>query len=194
MPRWRKILLPVLLLPVLLAALWLWFLLAPDPLNALPARYLPLPVACSTRGCITSTSWHAHTQASRAFAAATVQTPPMSAATLTTLLRQHLTNHATLPSKVEESDAQRYREEILNLKDAAQVEKTTGLTITQYDAHVITPFLQQEALRQQTHVESLDELFTQLAAHRTIIVWPFSLGWDPHTASVTTNTLYVPAN
>ena len=183
----------IVALPVIIGlGVWLWLLASPDPLNHPLASVFPWPVACSTRGCVTSTAWHTHTQARVAFAAATQQDQPTSAQTLETLIRHHLSQHALVRSPVTMADVRRYREEILNIKDDKSVNDVTGLNLADYDTQVILPFLQQEALRQQRKVESASELYVGLAKDRAIFILPFGLAWDKTKASVTTNSGYTP--
>lgn len=183
----------IVAMPVIIGmVLWLGLLSSSDPLHHPVASVFPWPVACSTRGCITSTAWHMHTQARRAFATATAQDPPNSAQTLETLIRHHLSQHALVRSPVTAADVRRYREEVLNIKDDKSVSDVTGLDLATYDTQVILPFLQQEALRQHKKVESISELYEGLARDRTIFVLPFALAWDKTKAAVTTNSLYAP--
>lgn len=181
----------IVLLPVILTlAVWLWVLLSPDPLGHPLSAAFPWPVACSTRGCITTTAWHTHMQSRLAFMAKTSQPKPTSAEALQTLIRHHLSAYALVRSPVTMADVRRYREEILNIKDDATVMDATGLSLSDYDEQVILPFLQQEALRQQQKVESIEELYVALARDRAILVLPFALGWDKNKAVVTTNSLH----
>lgn len=178
--------------PLVGLTLWLWLLAAPDPLHHSLATLVPWPVACSSRGCVTTTAWNRHTTTRVTFAHTTHQDTPTSAQTLETLIRQHLTKHAVIRSPVTPADARRYREEILNSRDEAAVKAATGLTLANYDEHVLLPFLQQEALRQQRKVESTPELYAGLAQDRFIVVLPLALGWDRSRATVTTTSLYAP--
>ena len=181
----------IVLLPAVVGViLWAWVLLSPDPLANPLANMFPWPIACSTRGCITTARWQAHLQSRLAFMATTNQAVPTSAEALQTLIRHHLSAHALVRSPVTLADVRRYREEILNIKDDASVTAATGLSLAEYDEQVVLPFLQQEALRRQLKVESIEELYLQLAQDRAIIVLPFALSWDKTKAVVTTNSLY----
>lgn len=178
----------IVITPLLVATgLWLWVLASPDPLSNPVATKFPWPIACSTRGCITTTAWHHHLAARQAFLTLTKQPAPTSNEALQTLVRHHLSANALVRSPVTLADVRRYREEILNVKNEQAVMAATGLTLTEYDEQVVLPFLQQEALRQQRKVESIEELYIQLAADRAVVILPFGLGWDKTKAVVTTN-------
>ncbi len=178
----------IIIIPVMVAAgLWLWVLATPDPLSNPVATSFPWPIACSTRGCITTTVWHTHLAARQAFLTLTKQPAPTSTEALQTLVRHHLSANAQARSPVTLADARRYREEILNVKNDQAVMTATGLTLAAYDEQVVLPFLQQEALRQQRKVESIEELYIQLAQDRIIVILPFGIGWDKTKAVVTTN-------
>lgn len=170
--------------PLLFAAGWMAVLLQLDPLKSRFGALLPWPVACSLRGCVTTTAWEAHSAARVAFNQAVHQPAPTAAEALTTLIRQHLVSHAFVRVPVTAQDAVRYREEVLNARDEATVRETVGLSLADYDKYVILPLLQQEALRQETKVETFDELFTLLARERPM--WALSRGlvWDRSTAKV----------
>lgn len=173
-------------LPVaLVLVLWNWVLVADDALSNPAASFISWPVACSTRGCITTKTWQEHYQARQSFASAAEQEAPKPHEALTTLLRQHLIRHAFLRTPVTTRDAVRYREEILGVKEEEQVVQATGLTLEEYDELVILPLLQQEALKQQNSVESNDELYQMLAKERLLIVLPWGLGWNSEQAAVT---------
>lgn len=146
--------------PALIVAAWGW------------------PVACSTRGCISHRAWEEQLAAASQFAQETQTPPPTPAQALTTLIRQHLTRHAFLQSPISLADATRYREEILNLKEADQFQGALQLTLAEYDQKIILPFLQQEALRAQHKVESTDELYSALARERKIFLFWRAFTWD----------------
>ncbi len=188
---WKILLSSLTILLVAFLALWLWVLASSDPAHNLVARYFPWPIACSTKGCVTTLTWQDHLQARRAFATTTEAVPPISAEGLTTLIRQHLARNALVRSPITPADARRYREEILNVKNEAQLQQAINVTLAEYDESVVIPFLQQEALRQERKAESAEELYKQLAEERWIIVLPLGLGWDKTTATVTTNSLYI---
>lgn len=145
---------------------------------------LPLPIACSTRGCISTKEWRRAERTQSAFTKATDSPAVAAEAALTTLLRQHLVHHALLRPIATAQEAQRYRVDILNLTDEAHVLATTGLSLAEYDLYVLVPFLEQEALREQRGLATAEELYTQLAAERYLIALPLSLQWDPISASV----------
>jgi len=140
------------------------------------------PVACTTRGCVTAKAWAEQQELARKFAAFAGQEEPHPNDTLTTLLRQHLVRKAPGFSASSIGDAKRYREEVLQLTNEDLVGKATGVDIDVYDEKVLLPLLEQEGLRQQTQVESLDELFVQLSGQRRIWVLLNDARWDPQTA------------
>lgn len=169
---------------LLLVGAYAWVLLAREPLSTPVSRWLPWPVACSTRGCITTRRWHDYLQATERFAQATRAEAPSSATVLTTLIRQHLAHHAHLRSPVSRADAIRYRQEILHAENEEQVQEYTSLSLAQYDEQVLIPLLEQESLRQQRKAETPDDLYAQLAAERWVAVLPWFLAWDSTTASI----------
>lgn len=172
-------------LPMLVVLiLWNWVLVVDDTLNNPAASFVNWPVACSTRGCVTTKMWREHYQARQAFAANSKQEPAPPHEALTTLLRQHLIKHAFLRTPVTTRDAVRYREEILGVRGEKHVLQATGLTLEEYDELVILPLLQQEALKQQNSAESNDELYRLLAKKRWIFVFPWHLSWDREQAAV----------
>lgn len=160
-----------------------WILMARQPLNSPLARWLPWPVVCSTRGCITTWAWERQTRAAKVFASQTTEAIT-NADTLTTLVRQHLVHYAYLRSPVSVADARRYREEILKITSEEPVREKTGLSLADYDRLVILPLLEQESLRQQRKVETLEELFGGLAEERKLWVLPVGLVWDKEIAGV----------
>jgi hypothetical protein len=167
------------------AGLWSGTVLFPkEPLLTPLAPRFPWPVVCSLRGCITTTAWQQHWVARRAFAEAAGETPPAPLEALTTLARQHLVRHSFLRVPVEQQDAVRYREEVLGLRDEAAVREATGLTLNEYDTAVLLPLLQQEAVRQERTIESLDELFATLARERLLVALPWHLKWNREAARV----------
>jgi hypothetical protein len=170
----------VILVVIVVAALcgWFWILASTEPLHNPLARFFPWPIACSSRGCVTTTSWLRLHAAHTAFAQATQQQVPTFRDSLGTLIRQHLIRHSWLRPPVSDADAQRYRFEILNLHDDATLRASTGFSGAEYDRHVIIPFLEQEALREARQVESLEQLYALLGQERTVIVFPFYLKWD----------------
>lgn len=175
----------VIMLPVvLILTLWAWVLSSDEALSSPMASYVGWPVACSVRGCITTKTWQDHYRMRQAFAKAAEQEAPQPVEALTTLLRQHLVEHAFSRTPVTTREAARYREEILGARDENQILLATGLTIEEYDQLVILPLLQQEALKQQNSVESSQELYGLLAADRSIVVLPWRLRWDSEQAEV----------
>lgn len=163
---------------------WGWVLVSAKPLQVPAARWLPWPVACSTRGCITTWSWERQQTAARVFAGRAGREQPSSVQSLTTLIRQHVARHGQLKSPVTPAAAERYRTEILNATDDAKIEEVTGLSLAEYDELVVIPFLEQESLRQQRRAESPEDLYKQLAGERWLVVLPWHLTWDKQEGKV----------
>ncbi len=178
----RKITFWSLLVIGIAAVLWLisWLLVlsSNEPINSPLSRIPVWPVACTSRGCITSAGWLAVHRPVVGFAQATKQPVPSSRQTFTTAIRQHLVEHAFLQSPITLADARRYREEVLRITNSDQIKEIIGQPLEYYDEHAILPFLQQEALKQQRKVESTQELYSLLAKERIVIVLPFGYGWD----------------
>lgn len=158
-------------------------ILSADPLNHPLAQWPIWPVACTTRGCITTASWGEEQKIAAAYATATVtQTPPLQAS-LTTLIRKHLAEHAFLRSPVKASDVQRYREDILHIVKESDLQRYVPLTLLEYDRQVLTPFLQQEALIAQDSAESPEDLYSSLSQERPVILLLSHFRWDTDTGS-----------
>lgn len=157
---------------------WLWFLSKPVPFAYTWAERGLWPVACSTRGCVTTRDWARQYTTAEKFAELTgakAQTPEEA---LTSSVRQHLLAHAFFKSPVTFSDARRYREQVLNVNKVDFLQEKLGLTGEEYDEFVILPFLEQEALRQEQKVESTDELYRLLAKDRFILLLSWQYRWD----------------
>lgn len=168
----------------LLAIGWSWVLLSAMPLDVPIASWLPWPVVCSTRGCITTRDWQRQQAAVALFAQRSEREELSLVDSLTTLVRQHLAHYGQLKSPITDTDAARYREEILNGKDENLIREATGLSPADYDELVIKPFLEQESLRQQRRAETAEDLYKQLAQERTIFVLPRNLTWNAQEAKV----------
>src|SRR3990167_7454980 len=134
---------------IVTAGLYIWVLASHNPVNNPVARFIPWPVACTTRGCITTLDWQRAMKMSSAFAARTNMSAPTPESTLGTLITQHLVHFGQLQNPINASDAKQYRENILNIKNDTDIKTATGLTTEDYDTYVIEPFLEQESLRQQ---------------------------------------------
>lgn len=182
----------LLVLVVLIAPVALWgvVLVSDDPLTSKVADIFLWPIACSTRGCITTQSWQDHHKTRVSFAEASESEKPTSADTLTTLIRQHLVENSLLKSPVNMADATRYRVEVLNVSNEGQTEAILGLSLEQYDREVVLPFLKQEALVQEKGFESADELFASLAQERSILVLPLVFRWDKEKGSIASSERY----
>lgn len=169
---------------VVLVALWLWFLSKPAPFDyALTAQGL-WPVACSTRGCVTTKDWAIQFRAAEKFALLTASSQQSLDESLTSAIRHHLLHHAFFKSPVTEADAKRYREQVLNVNQVEFLQENLGMTPAEYDRYVILPFLEQEALKAQNKVESLDELYAGLSHERLIVFLPWQYRWDAQTGTV----------
>jgi hypothetical protein len=180
----RIILAGVLALLLVFFVGWISVLAAANPFKSPLATHFPWPVACTTRGCITSTSWARQYQLTQQFAAATHMDEPTPRQALTTLIRQHLVTYAFVRSPINLPDAQRYREQILNTKDDQDLQQSLGVSIKDYDRQIVLPYLQQEALRQQRKAESPEELYATLSRERLVIVLPWYFGWDKNRGEV----------
>ena len=166
----------------IVVALYLWVLAA--PVTATPTQWLPWPVACSTRGCVTTWSWERQRSLNQAFAEASELEVPAPHDALTTLMRQHLVHFATATTEVTLSDAARYREDILNVSSTEQLQETLPLTLEEYDELIVLPYLAQESLLQRQRAEGSADLYQKLARERLMIVLPFQLRWNIDTATV----------
>ncbi len=166
---------------------WAWVLAAQNSLAVPVSQWLPWPVACSTRGCVTTWSWQRQYRATEVFATLIQREQPTPEQTLTTLVRQHLAHYSQLTSPVTSAEAVRYREEILNAKDETQIQQATGLSMGEYDELVILPFLEQESARQQRRAENAEDLYKQLAGERWVVALPLHLTWNKDEAKVIEN-------
>ncbi|PIT98455.1 MAG: hypothetical protein COT71_00585 [Candidatus Andersenbacteria bacterium CG10_big_fil_rev_8_21_14_0_10_54_11] len=165
-------------------SIWLLLLTSATPLESPLADWPLFPIACSTRGCVTSARWQQQQSIQAQFAHTAGEQAPLPAASLTTVVRQHLVHHASVRVPATMGDARRYREEVLQAKDPEQIERATGLTIPQYDKLVVLPLLQQEAVRLERSADNYEILFADLAKDRPIVIlaWPYR--WDGETGSV----------
>ena len=169
---------------IISGGLWLVAITTGDPTSSSIAQLLPWPVACSSRGCITTTAWGRQTAAVRTFAEAAGIEAASPAETLTTLVRQHLVEQSQLQAPVTLADARRYREEILHLRQEETIGAATGLGQTDYDRYILIPYLAQESLRQERESESFEALFSELAQERAIVMLPLNFGWDASSGRV----------
>ncbi|MAF80438.1 hypothetical protein CL628_00320 [bacterium] len=169
---------------VFIIAMLGWALTASDPSATAPGKWLPIPLACTSNGCITS--WHLARQAALEATFADATSAPAQSITdmSTTLIRQHLVHHAEVKSPISRADGQRYREEILNLTDESAIATATGLSTQSYDEQVVVPFLEQENLRQARSAESTSDLFSQLAGEQSVFVLHLRWDWNKATAII----------
>lgn len=166
------------------AGLWLSVLLNRQPLNTWAARIAPWPVACTTRGCVTTQQWARAKSLRQTFANTTGFERPADNAILTTLLRQHLVRYAQLRSTVTASAASRYREDVLNIASDEQLLKAAGLTLKEYDEKVIRPFLEEEGVRQARGIEKVEDLWPQLAQQRRVVLLLGRFKWNREAGAV----------
>lgn len=148
------------------------------------AAWAPIPLACTTRGCITSWSLEQQATIEEHYSNATQAEQPTEVQILTTLVRQFLIHKAEIKSPISPADARRYRQEILKLNSDDTITSATSLTPDEYDRLIVLPFLEQENLRQARHAESPQDVFSQLSKERWVIVLPFNWYWDKETAEV----------
>ncbi|MBI3255338.1 MAG: hypothetical protein HYZ63_00010 [Candidatus Andersenbacteria bacterium] len=171
--------------PILcLLGLWLWFLSKPAPFDYAWAAQGLWPVACSTRGCVTTRDWSRQFRVAEKFALLTASPQQTLDESLTSAIRQHLLHHAFFKSPVTEADAKRYREQVLNVNKGEFLEENLGMGPEEYDRYVILPFLEQEALKAQNKVESVDELYAGLSHERLIVFLPWQYKWDKKAGKV----------
>lgn len=163
---------------------WVWLVTSKDILNH-PLASLPIyPLACTTRGCITSASTLNFHQRAVAFSFASLTDAPTFEESLSTVIRRHLAKEAFLRSPVTLADAKRYREEILHITSEDKIKEVASMSVAQYDEDVLVPFLQQEALRQQHSVESTEELYGILSSQRRVFLLPYYFRWDTDRGQV----------
>lgn len=169
---------------LLLVGTWLWFLFSPNTLTYTLAQKEPWPVACSTRGCVTTKDWARQYMLAEHYASVAGGNSQTPAEALTTVIHHHLLSHAFFKSPVTLADARRYREEVLNVHQNEAVEKVVGVAANDYDQYVILPFLEQEALRQEYKVESTEELYTLLSKERFVVSLLKHFRWNRDKATV----------
>lgn len=155
-----------------------------DPLNHALAKWPIWPIACTTRGCVTTASWidqHTLAVSFSTTTASPVTTPEVS---LTSTVRKHLISQSVLRSPVKTSDVQRYREDILHVVKESDLQQYIPLTLAEYDMQVLMPFLQQEALLNQNKVETTEELYHSLTEDHPVLLLSSHFRWDGETGSV----------
>lgn len=169
---------------LLLLGTWLWFLFSPNTLIYTLAQKEPWPVACSTRGCVTTQDWARQYVLAEQYATVAGGNRQTSAEALTTVIHHHLLAHAFFKSPVTLADARRYREEVLNVHQNEAIKNVVGVSANDYDQYVILPFLEQEALRQEYKVESTEELYTLLSKERFVVSLLRHYRWNGEKAIV----------
>lgn len=163
---------------------WLSILVPAQPLESPIASWPIWPIACGARGCITSARWLHHHQLAVAFSQATKEDTPAPEQTLTTKLRAHAASRSFLRSPVQAEDVARYREQVLHITTNEQLQTYMPTTLAEYDKTILTPFLQQEALRTQHSVESTEELYKVLFDERPIVLLLFQYQWNSDSGTV----------
>ncbi len=169
---------------VFIIAMLGWTLTASDPSITAPGKWLPVPLACTSNGCVTSWDLARQTSLEATFADATSAPAQSITDMATTLVRQHLVHHAEVKSPISRADGQRYREEILNLTNETAIATATGLSANDYDEQVVVPFLEQENLRQARSAESANDLFSQLAGEQSVFALHLRWDWNKETAII----------
>lgn len=189
MPRrlrpYLYVLVALVILPIIFVlCLWLWFLSKPAPFDSTWAARGLWPVACSTRGCVTTRDWNRQFRVAEKFALLTASPQQTLDESLTTAIRHHLLHHAFFKSPVTAAEAKRYRQQVLNVNKIEFLQENLGMTAEEYDQYVILPFLEQEALKAQNKVESVDELYANLSKERFILFLPWQYSWDKEAGKV----------
>lgn len=163
---------------------YIWVLTAVDIVDHPLANLSVYPIACTTRGCVTTKTLLEYHKIALAFSAASLVDAPSLEKSFTTIVRRNLAAHAFVQSPATPANAKRYREEILHITTEEQLRATLDMSLEDYDTQVIIPFLQQEALREERSAESPEELYSILSSERYVIVLPFHYKWDKTTGSV----------
>jgi hypothetical protein len=170
---------------ILITCTFLYTLSFSDPNHTLSKFYWP--IACSTRGCVTSHEWVMQRSYDIAFAKKTGKTFPSDASTLTTILRRHLITHAQLQSPISTQDAVRYRTAILHTTDLSLLEPLGITSFAQYDTEIILPFLEQEALMKQKNISNTETLYKDLAGQRKIFLLLFHYHFNTNRGEAEAN-------
>ncbi len=157
---------------------YFWVLLSPNPLRATPSKWLPWPIACSTRGCVTTWQWQSYNDINKRFSEKANLPEVSPAETLTQLIYRHIVSYAQVRPNISIEDAQRYRREVLNLVDDSRIQEMFGINTETYDQNIIMPFLELESLRQQFNAETVEETLKQLTEARKVFVLPLKLKWN----------------
>lgn len=177
MSKLKIIITGIITVLIAVIGIWIYTLSFSNPSHGL-SKAFPWPIACSTRGCITSQEWSHQRAYDVAFAAATGKLMPSDAATLTTIMRRHLIAHAAIQSPISLQDAVRYRTAILHTTDIATLRPLGITSFADYDSNIILPFLEQEALMKQRNITNIDDLYKDLAHKRTIFLLLFHYRWN----------------
>lgn len=143
-----------------------------------------VPIACGTHGCLRAAEFTQQRTYDSAFALSTQSTPPSIEVTLTTVLRRYLLAHAILSSPISLSDAARYRIDVLHMTDDAIAKGLGFFSLAEYDERVIVPFITQEALMQERHLDTPSTLYAQLAQEQWLLLLKPGYRWDRATGEV----------
>jgi len=168
---------------IFVTGIWIRFLSSQAPFEYAWVQGV-WPLACSTRGCVTTADWARQFETAKRFAVFTGGAEQTPAQALTSTIRQHLLSHAFFKSPVTVADAKRYRQEILNVQKTDFLKTNLGLSAEEYDQYVILPFLEQQALLEQYKVETTDELYKLLAQERFLVLFTWHYKWDRGTGNV----------
>lgn len=142
------------------------------------------PIACGSYGCIRASDLHKQQVYTAAFAQATNGQVPREAQVLTTLLRRYLLTHSLMPSAVSLEDARAYRTDVLHTTNITTIQELGFSSFDEYDEFVVIPFLQQEALMKQRHLDTPDALYAQLAQEHVILFLKPDYHWNKSTGEV----------
>lgn len=171
---------------IAIAGMWMKVLHAQSADSWVASR-MPWPIACSTRGCITSSQWALQRSYDVAFAKETGKTIPTQADTLSTMIHRHLILHASLQSPVDIKDAVRYRTAILHTTDISTIQPLGIESFDTYDSMVILPFLEQEAYMKQNNIPDTATLYRALSSQRRIYLMLSKYRWDAASGEVVAN-------
>lgn len=145
---------------------------------------IPLPLACTTHGCVWPREIQKQTIYDAAFATATQSSQPTQEATLTSVFRRHLLSFGTGVPVISKEDATRYREDVLHYTDTAELSRIGFASFDEYDTTVVVPFLKQEALMKQKNLTNVQDLYKDISGNHWIIFFDLRHKWDKNTGEV----------
>lgn len=143
-----------------------------------------IPLACGTYGCIRATDAKAQRAYDDAFARSTATPAPSEQALLTTLMRRYLLTHAISSSRISVADVAQYRTDVLHVVDDSLVKGLGYVSLAEYDALVLVPFLTQQALMQERHLDAPSALYAQLAQEQWLVLLKPGYRWNRATGEV----------